>query len=65
LRIDRVRPATLAQGKAYFDALWPVTDQMRERAIGQIAQMIAQPETLEGIRGFFAGREVPWQKPSG
>lgn len=65
LRIDRIRPGTLADGKSYFGELWPITDETRRRAVGQIARMIADPETLAGIRGFLEGGDVPWRKPSG
>lgn len=63
LRVDRIREETVTALKAYFTGLSGIGPDTGPRAVDAIATRIADPGTMEGIRGFVAGEGVPWRRP--
>ena len=63
MRLDRMPPAALAEAKAYFQDLNPLTDGQRDLALSALENRLADPDVAMGIRRFMSGGGLPWQTP--
>jgi polyketide biosynthesis enoyl-CoA hydratase PksH len=62
LRIQRIRPSSVADQKDYFRRMWFFDDERESLAVDRLAQILARPAVQEDIKRFALHREFPWQR---
>lgn len=62
LRAARLDTATVASLKRYVHALWPLPDESRELAVGELDRLMALPAVRERLSAFAASGRYPWER---
>ncbi len=62
LRVDRITGKTINAMKSYFQKMWIISPEMEKIAVGQLADLLSNPEIVSGIKRFAEQGIFPWQK---
>ncbi|SNY24422.1 enoyl-CoA hydratase-related protein [Paractinoplanes atraurantiacus] len=61
-RAGKLDTATVAALKRYAGALWPVTAETRELAVGELGRLMATPAVHERLTAFAESGRLPWDR---
>lgn len=62
LRVSRIDRATTAALKRYAHGLWPLSDEVRQRAINELGRVMGLPAVQDRLADFAQDGRYPWER---
>ncbi len=61
-RAAKLDPSTIGDIKRYAGALWPISEDTRRLAVGELGRLMALPAVRERLAAFAADGRFPWEQ---
>jgi polyketide biosynthesis enoyl-CoA hydratase PksH len=61
-RLSKLDGSIIADAKRYFATLAPVTDELRDGAVGEFARLVTAPAVRARLAGFVTSSRMPWER---
>jgi polyketide biosynthesis enoyl-CoA hydratase PksH len=64
-RVTKLDDVVLGDLKRYFARLHPISQEVEETAVSELARLMASPAVRDRTADFAANRRLPWERPPG